>query len=776
MKKNLKLKSNKEQNIVVKLNSVNKFFNVGNEKVHVLKDINLEIKAGDFVIIFGPSGSGKSTLLHTILGLEVPSNGEVQLFGQDLSQISQDSLAILRKRKVGFISQQANWINGFNLEENIAFPSILDGYPESISNIHARELLNQLDLEERLKFSPVELSSGQQQKASLARSLVTNPDLVVADEPTGNMDYESGINLIKYLQNLNNQGKTIIMVTHDYALLAYAKNIIQFFDGRIVNTIDARDSGIDLMKLALDNDKSKFKTYKPDHSENTILEPIQLERKNKFQFKELLNTFSTNFNESINTLIYSIGITLAFPFRLLFFLLRQNKFLDKYIPKHFFISHQKEKYPTDSIPHGYLIKLSFASLLKRKARTLVTIGGMAISISIVVFLITLSFGLENFVVSRIANSEEIKQFEATPVVGSSVKITDETLNQFEGVSNVTSVEPLISAIGKIDYQGSQTALAIYGTRSGYLSTSSISTNRGRLFSDNSTVDTSKVTSKVVTEESTATNSVRQAEILDGSTKEAVVNSAFLSTFSLDINNALDKTFSVSFLVTADLTADGVRIESNYTNYKIVGVIPGDEEPIAYVNIEEIKSLGVNYYSQFKVNSVGSRFVPELRNKTENLGFKTTSVQDTIDQIGGVFSTLRTVLGTVGGVSLVIASLGIFNTLTVSLLERIRQVGYMKIIGMRSKEISSLFLTEALIISVFGGIAGLILGTILGKLFSLIISLLLVGNNSSPVDISSTPFSFVLGILGLSLITGLLTGLYPAYRSSKISALDALRYE
>jgi putative ABC transport system permease protein len=166
----------------------------------------------------------------------------------------------------------------------------------------------------------------------------------------------------------------------------------------------------------------------------------------------------------------------------------------------------------------------------------------------------------------------------------------------------------------------------------------------------------------------------------------------------------------------------------------------------------------------------------VRQSTEVLGFTTTSVLDTISEIGGVFSNLRSILGGIGFVALIVASLGIFNTLSISLLERTRELGILKVIGMKSSEIHDYLLIEALLISLAGGILGLILGALLGKIFSLIINYFFVPSGTSLIDISVLPINFIFFIITLSLLTGGVTGVYPAFRATKISALDALRYE
>ncbi len=211
-----------------------KSFHVGAQDVQILKDLSFQIEPQDFAIIFGPSGCGKSTLLHTLLGLEAPSSGEVLMLDQNLyNGTTEDDRSEFRKRHVGMIYQQPNWIKALTVIENVAFPLSLLGMNKIEAIEKAGQLLQTIGMANWASYIPTELSGGQQQKIALARGLITNPDILVADEPTGNLDYESGQELMQLLGNLSTEGKTIVMVTHDLGYLTFAKTAIQMFDGNI---------------------------------------------------------------------------------------------------------------------------------------------------------------------------------------------------------------------------------------------------------------------------------------------------------------------------------------------------------------------------------------------------------------------------------------------------------------------------------------------------------------------------------------------------------------
>ncbi len=228
---------------IVNVSGLRKTFKVGNQDVQVLKGLNLTINAGDFVIIFGPSGCGKSTLLNIVLGLEPPSEGTITFLGEDLyADKTEDQQADFRKKHIGMVFQQANWIKSLKVLENVAFPLLLMGQDKLESIQKAIKMLDQLQMLQWASYFPTELSGGQQQRISLARALINNPEIVFADEPTGNLDYKSGQDIMKLLFNMNKQqGKTVVMVTHDLEYLRYADTAVQMLDGEIIDVYQEKD-------------------------------------------------------------------------------------------------------------------------------------------------------------------------------------------------------------------------------------------------------------------------------------------------------------------------------------------------------------------------------------------------------------------------------------------------------------------------------------------------------------------------------------------------------
>ena len=258
---------------IIRVEHLSKSFPVGAQMVPVLKDVSFTVEPLDFLIIFGPSGCGKSTLLHTLIGLEPPTSGKVIFLGKDLygekassikspvsrrenkknktlntkqlmpnTNIGEDERSEFRKRHIGMVYQQPNWIRSLTVVENVAFPLLLLGQEREKSLAEAREMLAALEMSLWQDYLPSELSSGQQQRVALARALINSPKVIIADEPTGNLDYESGQELMELLVDLNKkQGHTIIMVTHDLEYLDFATKVIRMLDGRLVAFYEEKD-------------------------------------------------------------------------------------------------------------------------------------------------------------------------------------------------------------------------------------------------------------------------------------------------------------------------------------------------------------------------------------------------------------------------------------------------------------------------------------------------------------------------------------------------------
>ncbi len=629
-----------------------------------------------------------------------------------------------------------------------------------------------------------------------------------------------------------------------------------------------------------------------------------------------------------------------------------------------------------TLSRGYLIELSFRNMRSKSTRTAITIGGMAIGVAFIVFLVSVGYGLQHLVTSRVARLEELSQAEVVPGLSDELALNDEVLARFTNLPTVQEALPLISVVGRASLHESVTDLAVYGVTTAYLTNSAIQPVQGKIFESHevvSPIEELTVTSEgevetqaddapAVLEASfsqeigpvsfsinpgswirvrggpstneqvlgytrvgeadftgtavygdyfagytgpqagsadqplavwirasfplwrqspcsndaaasaaeqleyhpnceagsyipmldsadnplvmvgfvaqlnlqvltgletqldsaaastpalsgtgtsaaagTATgtniqtspnysdgslelidmNSVtiepteqpKLVELPPGSLRQAVVNRAVLSVLGLEESNAVGQKISLSFVAVGELIEGELeRIESVPTQYEIVGVTPEEDTPVIYVPFAELRSLGINRFSQLKIITTSQEVLPQVRATIEAMGYGTVSVVDTVAQIDNLFSTFRLIMGVIGMVALTVAALGMFNTLTVSLLERTREVGLMKAMGMKEREVKELFLTESMIMGFYGGVLGIGLGYLAGKLVSLLLSTISVSHGLGFLDVAAIPLGFVMLVIFLSIMVGIFTGWYPAKRATRISALNALRYE
>ncbi|MFH2019574.1 MAG: FtsX-like permease family protein [bacterium] len=614
----------------------------------------------------------------------------------------------------------------------------------------------------------------------------------------------------------------------------------------------------------------------------------------------------------------------------------------------------------------FLIALAFRNMQAKKTRSFVTVGGMGVGVAAIVFLVSVGYGLERLVVSRVARLEELKMADVTIGQSTNIRLDAEAMQTIENINGVDKVMPIVSLVGKLGFSGGNAESVVYGVTGEYLSLIGLNKIKGEYFTTNDqaavlpdvriagastnwefadaafgrrirnvkfnvepeiylrvraepnttseivgyvkrveggfegveywgqsylgddrgregknsqgeelgrwikapyplwdkkgneyevrydseriqdwregyvaeigvTVDEDassyiqwddttdygavlgEATGSAVVASSSATVSsvestnpaatisatvvgkdengvewvtlgdeasdsaqalsVLMIDVPESSQKQAVVNRAFVELLGFDINKAVGSTFDIGFVILNTLKPDLDRAaESKSTKYTITAVIDEGSSPLVYVPISDIAALGISNYSQAKLVAKNAGDLDNIRQQVDNLGYKTASVADTVSQIESLFGTARWVLATFGLVALAVASLGMFNTLTVSLMERTREVGIMKAMGMQSSEVKELFLAEAMVMGLLGGVFGIVVGFLAGKLLGVILSIFSIVKGVGWIDVSYIPPLFVIFVLVLSFTVGVVTGIYPAKRATKISALDALRYE
>ena len=227
---------------IIEFRNIYKIYAMGDNEVRAIDGVSFKIDEGEFVAIVGQSGSGKSTCMNIIGALDVPTEGNCLIAGQDVSEYTDDGLAELRNRTLGFIFQQYNLIPKLSVYENVELPLIYSDLPQEERDGRVRESLAKVGLADRIEHMPAQLSGGQQQRVSIARALVTHPSIILADEPTGALDSKTGREVLGFLKELNSEGKTIILVTHDLGIAAEAKRVLTLSDGKLIS--DSLQKGV----------------------------------------------------------------------------------------------------------------------------------------------------------------------------------------------------------------------------------------------------------------------------------------------------------------------------------------------------------------------------------------------------------------------------------------------------------------------------------------------------------------------------------------------------
>ena len=235
---------------LIQIEGLTKYYEMGGTTVRALDGVSLDIQPRTFTVVMGPSGSGKSSLLYLLGGLDRSTSGKITINNERLDQMDENALALFRRRTMGFIFQSYNLITSMNALENVAFPMQFTGIPVSERSERARQLLEQVGLSDRSHHRPSELSGGQQQRVAVARALVNNPSLILADEPTGNLDTVSGVSVMQLLSDLHRSGRTVLVVTHDPRMTRFATHKIFLLDGQVVSEAEYQSATMDMANLS----------------------------------------------------------------------------------------------------------------------------------------------------------------------------------------------------------------------------------------------------------------------------------------------------------------------------------------------------------------------------------------------------------------------------------------------------------------------------------------------------------------------------------------------
>jgi macrolide transport system ATP-binding/permease protein len=653
---------------MIELKNINKSYQMGTVKVHVLRNVSLTITPGEFVAIMGPSGSGKSTLLHIVGFLDRPDSGAYLLGGRDITELNDDELAILRNRLAGFIFQQFHLLPRISAVENAELPLIYAGRRHLKEKAH--EKIKEVGLAQRETHHPNELSGGEQQRVAIARSLVNEPFIIFADEPTGNLDTKSEEEIIALLEDLNKKGKTIVMVTHEQEIAVRAQRIIRMRDGEIVA-----------------DERKKAGRKKP------VATP----------------------NLSIDAVLSDSRQTLA-----------QAAFVD-----HF--------------------RQALHAIVSHKMRSFLSMVGILIGIASVIAMLALGQGAKESISKQLASLGSnllmvrpgFSQLGGVALeAGTVTRFTLQDADALAKIPEISKVSPSVSGRGQLVYASKNWNTQVTGTGINYAPMRAAVPTIGRFFTE---------------------DELRRRD------KVAVLGTTVVQNLF------------------GDADPIGATIKINRINFKVIGILPKkgatafrdqDDVVVIPVTTAMYRVLGKQYVDTVDAEVRDPSLMDQAQDAIKKVIIKrhelpkdrqdTFNIRNMADIQATLQSTTQTMtwlLGSIAAISLLVGGIGIMNIMLVSVSERTREIGLRKAIGARKVDIMVQFLIEAVLMTMSGGIAGIIFGIGMSFLLALLASW------ATKVSI----FAIVLATT-FSLFVGVGFGLWPARQAAQLNPIEALRYE
>lgn len=377
-------------------------------------------------------------------------------------------------------------------------------------------------------------------------------------------------------------------------------------------------------------------------------------------------------------------------------------------------------------------------------RTILTILGIGVSIGMILFLVSLGYGLQKITIESIATSETLYTLDVSTGKSAILKLDEQTLNKIKALKEVEKISPVVNSAGQIGYGGYFGDTLVSGVEKQFFPLEGINVIEGRILS---------------------------------SENEVVVSQAALNLFNLSKQQALGQEVSINIIGNIAPGAGATnQTQTLASKLVIVGITDNNESSMAYIPIKYLEDMTGKNYTSLKVKGANRENLISAKEQISAMGFSVTAVIETLDQTIRVFRIVKIVLALLGLVALLIASIGMFNTMTISLLERTRDIGIMKAVGIANVDVWRLFLAEASVIGFAGGLTGIVLGFTASKIFNAIVNLLAGAFGGEPVGLFYSPPWFLLLIIGVSVGVSTLTGVYPARRAARLDPIDALRYE
>jgi ABC-type lipoprotein release transport system permease subunit len=395
----------------------------------------------------------------------------------------------------------------------------------------------------------------------------------------------------------------------------------------------------------------------------------------------------------------------------------------------------------------FLMGLALKNFKKYKTRTLLTSGGVALSIGFITFLVALSYGFQKLSTEGIEKMEVFRMLDVETGKSNITSIDEGAINKMSDIFGVEKVYPMISVAGDFDFHGKEINGVVYGRDEETLKIERPKIIAGKSFSS----DTAG---------------------------EVLVNSMAAKKLGIDnYRSIIGQDMEIKTIIRPELLREREKIfKSDTGQYRVVGLVDEGNEPYVYMPLGSLRKMGIVNYSEAKVKTTTKDNINRIKSLIEHMGFKVSSINDTVDQANQFFSVFRVIFIVFGVIAVTVSFIGMFNTLTISLIEKTREIGIMKSMGATKKDVGRIFMLEALFVGIMGSVAGVAISYLLGAFFNASIYALAKSTGNNPVEIFIFPPKLLIFAMVLSLLISFLTSIYPSRRASKISALDALRYE
>ncbi|HUV38261.1 MAG TPA: ABC transporter permease [Planctomycetota bacterium] len=650
-------------NVLIRVRGLRRVYSKGDIRVVALAGIDLDVRQGEFVAVMGPSGSGKSTLMHLLGGLDQPTGGSYRLDGIELAELSDAELSRVRNRKVGLVFQTFNLLADSTARDNIALPLVYAGIGRQERYASSQVAAEAMGLGDRLTHKPGELSGGQVQRVAIARALAGNPRLILADEPTGNLDTQTGAEIMAIFHRLHRQGATLIMVTHDQKLARYADRIIQLRDGVIVT------------------DEVVAEHTRPDeeHGEIRTALPPKPSRGHRMRWRDLIR----------------IGVR--------------------------------------------------EGLWAHRMRTFLTMLGVMFGVAAVIAIVSVTAGAKIQLMKHIeamgANTIKIQEDE---------EVADARTRGSEGLSQ-KDVDALLSVVGdyirqiapmkKVNAELDEKSAEVWATTPVYPEIVNSIVSEGSFFSD---------------------------QDLAGSRAVCVLG------------------HEAAFALFGGQSPIGRRVNIGRTPYDVIGVLarkPQTDEnfnqhiyvPLTAALRRVKRSPGASELDRIMLGAREGEQVRTLKTLIEkilrrhHMGVQDFTVfiqEEKLEQQQKTRDVMNVVLAVMAGIALTVGGIGIMNIMLATVTERTREIGIRRAVGATQRDVLKQFLTEAVGISVVGGMVGIFLGWFGGWVIT------------SYADLAESVFSVQAASLGfgVAVSVGLIFGIFPAWTAAKMDPIEALRYE